>query len=393
MYMQPFDVALLAALGISAVRGYQIGFTRQLFSTVGFATGGLLGSRIGPWISEHLSGSESLQPMVILLVVLALGAAGMLVGEMSANHLKRLGKSKNTHQFDAISGVVIAVGTFIFGIWIAGVLLALAPTSALQTAAANSQILHSIDQTMPSATQFLSGLNTLIGGSDTPEVFIGSEPSPDARQPLPSLSDLTAASLKARDTVVKIEGIGCGNIIDGSGFFISPTHVVTNAHVVAGIGSPKIIVGDRPVSSSLVWFDAAMDLAVLMVSSPHAQYLTLSEQTPSNHTPVLIIGYPRGGDRASQPGNVTDLVKALGKDIYGNRESIREVLAIQSSIVQGNSGGPVLNKEGDVIGVVFATSTTYNNIGYAVSSSSVHSSLLAATKLRKSLATPVCIAK
>jgi S1-C subfamily serine protease len=391
--MQIFDVVLLVGLGISGVRGYQIGFVRQAFSTVGFAAGSLLGSKLAPWLSARAHTSDQLAPTLLLLCVLGLGIVGMLLGENGANRLKRYGKGASTRQFDALSGVVVAVLTFIIGVWIAGVLLALAPATGLQTSAANSQVLRSIERTMPSATQFLSGMNTIIGGGDTPEVFVGSEPSPDATQPLPSLADLTTASLKARDTVVKIEGIGCGGIVDGSGFFISSRHVVTNAHVVAGVSSPKIVLQGRPTASTLVWFDPENDLAVLKTSDSYPQYLQVADRAPEVNSPVLIVGYPRGGSRVAQPGNVTARIKAIGKDIYGQAESIRDVLSLQASIVQGNSGGPVLDREGRVAGVVFATSTTYNNIGYAIAIDGLRDALRAAQLQAKPLATPACSLK
>jgi len=239
----------------------------------------------------------------------------------------------------------------------------------------------------------LSELNSFIGDVATPDVFVGQEPSPDARLPVPALSELATASLRARGTIVRVEGIGCGGLMSGTGFFISPHHIVTNAHVVAGLAHPKISLRSQIMNTSLVSFDPTNDIAVLYAETPQHTWLEFAAKPATPGDAVLIVGYPKGGERHSQTGNITSVVNALSKDIYETNTSLRKVLSVQSTIVQGNSGGPVIDKEGRVVGVVFATSTTYNNIGYAVEIGSLKNQLAAAVGKTKPIGTKPCLQK
>ncbi|QQS18089.1 serine protease [Candidatus Saccharibacteria bacterium] len=90
------------------------------------------------------------------------------------------------------------------------------------------------------------------------------------------------------------------------------------------------------------------------------------------------------------PAIVLDRFEAIGKDIYGRSRTTREVYSLQTTIVHGNSGGPVVASDGTVLGVVFATSTTYNNIGYALTMEQIHELLRTAQNQKASVSTGKC---
>ena len=76
---------------------------------------------------------------------------------------------------------------------------------------------------------------------------------------------LQSAVAKDDASVVKIEGLGCGGLVEGSGFDVGSDLVATNAHVVTGIAHPYVIDSNGTHSASLIWFDPNLDFAVLQV--------------------------------------------------------------------------------------------------------------------------------
>ena len=81
---------------------------------------------------------------------------------------------------------------------------------------------------------------------------------------------------------------------------------------------------------------------------------------------VVVAGFPLNGPYVLSPGRVRDVVTAVGEDIYGRAEVTREVYSLRADVRPGNSGGPVLDAAGTVVGVVFARSLDDPATGYAV---------------------------
>jgi S1-C subfamily serine protease len=115
-----------------------------------------------------------------------------------------------------------------------------------------------------------------------------------------------------------------------------------------------------------IWFDPNLDLAVLRVSGLAGQPLDVDTDIQTNGTPTALLGYPGGGDFRADSSVIRNEFTAIGRNIYGNGRTSRQVYEIQAHVVPGNSGGPVINQRGDVVAMVFAESTDYANTGYAL---------------------------
>ena len=211
----------------------------------------------------------------------------------------------------------------------------------------------------------------MIDPNGFPQVFTGLEPSLPTNTPLPNLGSLTAAVQKDRASVVKIEGRGCGGIVEGSGFVASSGFVVTNAHVVAGVANPVVLDANGEHATEVVWFDPNFDLAVLRVSGLAGKPLDIDTAHAPNGTASVVLGYPGGGPFSAAPATVLSDFTAVGRNIYGQGATSRDVYGIKATVIPGNSGGPLVNRSGAVIGVVFAESTTYNQVGYALATPQV----------------------
>ncbi len=121
----------------------------------------------------------------------------------------------------------------------------------------------------------------------------------------------------------------------------------------------------------MVSFDPSYDLAVLRVNDLSEPALPLDSSTVSRGTQAAVLGYPEGGPFDVVPAGVMDEFQAQGRDIYGQGLTEREVYELQAVVRPGNSGGPLVEPDGEVIGVVFSRSTTNNDVGYALTSPGV----------------------
>jgi S1-C subfamily serine protease len=178
----------------------------------------------------------------------------------------------------------------------------------------------------------------------------------------------------------KVVSQGCGEILEGSAFLVAPNTYVTNAHVVAGTYSTQLeFENDAPVRARVVYFDPNFDLAILRAPGLAGSGPPLSLDTADvNRGQVgAVLGYPGGGNFDAEPAGVRELFLATGRNIYGTGLTNRYVYELQAKIRPGNSGGPLVEPDGTVIGVVFSTSATDPNVGYALASPSVESRLAA----------------
>lgn len=373
--MNTIDI-LIILFGISSlIRGYRIGLIRQAGSTIGFVFGLFAGSWFGSFLITHESGSLN-KSLTGLLTALIGSFLFMSVGEIAGLQLKqKLPHRGAVDRFDGALGSVMAVATLLFAIWLAAAILVLGPPGGFQQELKNSRVIATLDSHLPPATRILGSLNKLIDPNGFPQVFRGLEPNPSGGAKVPSLGSLNGVVQATQASVVKVEGTGCGGIVEGSGFVVTKNEIATNAHVVAGVASPKVIDGRGIHDTRVVWFDPDVDLAILQVNGLAGKPLTLDTTEQPSNTPGVVLGYPGGGDFDAEPAAVIDHFLAYGRNIYGQGTTARDIYSIQAKVIPGNSGGPLVGTDGKVMGIVFATSTTYNDVGYALTGHQVYSEL------------------
>ena len=86
---------------------------------------------------------------------------------------------------------------------------------------------------------------------------------------------------------------------------------------------------------------------------------------------VVILSYPQDGPYDAQAGRIRAEQRLRSPDIYGQSSVIREVFSLRGLVRPGNSGGPIVERDGDVVGVVFAASVTDDETGYALTAAQV----------------------
>jgi len=388
--MNALDV-LIIIMAISAlVRGFEIGVVRQFFSTGGFAIGLLLGVGLEQYTVQLVHTPLS-RTIVTLATTLGLAMVFLSIGEILGNKLKDHLKPRfGIDRFDGYVGSVIAAATLVGVVWLAAAVVVSFPSTTAQQQIRGSAIIDYLDKSLPPAPNVIASLGHLIDPNGFPQVFASGEPN-QQQTTIPGISpELQKAINKSTISTVKVEGLGCGGIVDGSGFVVGPDLVATNAHVVAGVGKPYVKDSTGQHTATAVWFDPSLDFAILRVQNLAGPPLLIANSVAPAHTVAAILGYPGGGSLTAGGAQVIDEFTARGRDIYGNGITERDVYSLAAKVIPGNSGGPVITADGTVIGVVFAQSTAYENVGYALSTPQIASALSQAQAQNRAISTGDC---
>ncbi|MGH2812707.1 MAG: MarP family serine protease [Actinomycetota bacterium] len=368
--MNLLDLFIVLLVLAALARGVAQGAILQVLPFGGFWVGLLAGSALAPLTARLVSGPGA---KVAVSLVTVFGSAMLLSGagrEIGVRAWGALRRARLGFADSALGAVVSGVAT-LFGIWLLGTILAGLPLQSVSRSIHDSVIMRGLDRLMPPAPQVFSRVRQLIGANGFPDVFAGLEPAPREPVPPPADPDVRAALQAAGGATVRIVGTGCGGIKTGSGFVAGPGLVVTNAHVVAGIDRPVVEDEAGQHDANPVLFDEDLDVAVLRASGLAAGPLSMRGSVVDRGTGGAVIGFPGGGDLRAGPGAVMGDFTATGRDIYGQDLTRRDVYQLQAEIRPGNSGGPFVLSSGEVVGVIFSTSATNPDVGYAITSPEV----------------------
>jgi S1-C subfamily serine protease len=165
-----------------------------------------------------------------------------------------------------------------------------------------------------------------------------------------------AAVRTAAESVVKVSGTCNGFGVMGSGWAVGPDTFVTNAHVVAGQDDTKIQANDgQTADATPIAFNKRNDIAILQadIDVPALPALVRARRG----TAAAVIGYPNDGPLTIVPARAGETRLVLGDDAYGNGPFERSMLTLRGLVRHGNSGGPLVDSQGRVLGTVFAATT------------------------------------
>jgi S1-C subfamily serine protease len=364
------DVVIIVIVLAAIVRGIVKGVLVQLGGWVGVALGLVLGALAAPYVAGLADGAPGKRILTLLTVVgmaIVGGIGGAVVGERLSEGAKRL----NLGAIDTwLGGVVGGVATLL-AIWLLAGSLATVPSANVGRLVQDSAIIGRLDRILPPVPSVTARIGRLLDPLGFPSVFAGIERTPAAPVQAPTITEVQAAVERAAASTVRIEGKGCGGVLEGSGFVAAANLVVTNAHVVAGIRKPRVQDGAGIHDTAPVLFDSGLDLAVLRVDGLAGPPLALATGDVPRGTLGAVLGYPRNGPFRADAGAVLDEYRARGRDIYGSGLVTRAIYELQATVEPGNSGGPFVLVDGRVAGVVFARSVSEGGIGYALTAADV----------------------
>jgi S1-C subfamily serine protease len=385
------DVALAAMMVAGGLAGWRLGLVTRALSWAGLALGVLLAARLLPGVVRSADDASSGRTELALIgigLLMAGAFLGQAIGLVAGTRLRVGVRGPRARQADSIGGAVAGVVGVLVAVWLVVPALADVPGTAARQAR-GSRIARAVTELFPPAPDATSTLRRLLG-EGYPRVFDSFGPSPKSGPP-PRVSGIDeATSARAVASTVKVVGEACGRIQEGTGFVAAPGLVVTNAHVVSG--EPRTTLerddGSR-VGALVVVFDPSRDLAVLSAPSLGRPALPLGRVEVGGKGAVF--GHPGGGPLVASPFRIDQRIRAIGRDIYGERRTERDVLVLASDLQPGDSGSALVSRGGDVVGLAFAIAPDRPGVAYALTPAEVRAALAAVPSTRRAAPTGHCL--
>lgn len=393
------DLILITVIAAFAVAGYRQGFIIGVLSLVGFIGGVAVGAYVAPGVSRALASSVTWQAFLAILAVFVVAVIGMLVASGAGVAVRSRLTGRPATVVDSIGGAAVNVVAVIIVAWLIGSLAGASPAfPAVARQVNDSAVLRTVDRVMPHSFLYLPvfpQLRSLLSNGVYTQVFdaIGAENGLTLAAPDQAVLNL-AALKQDEPSIVEVTGTAtsCSLTIEGSGFVISPGHVLTNAHVVAGVdqGLTVSTAENAHYPAHVVRYDPERDVAVLDVPGLTAPPLHFAATAAPDGAPGIVAGYPMSHPFTAVAATIGAPFTASGPDIYQTGSVNRQIYKMRADIQPGNSGGPLLATNGRVYGVVFAASTFYPHTGYALTAQEVASDVAAGEQAYRTVSTQTC---
>ncbi len=376
---QWLDIAVLAIAFIAAVSGWRSGALGSLLSFVGVLLGAAAGVLLAPRVFAHISAPRT-KLFAELFLVLALVVVGEVAGVVLGRAVRGAIRSRPLRFFDSLIGVAVQLVVVLVAAWLLAIPLTTSSSQpSLAAAVRGSRVLAQVNDVAPPWLKTVpKRLSSLLDTSGFPQVL-----EPFSRTPVAAVAAPDAALANnpvvaaTEPSVLKIRAIApsCQKVLEGSGFVLSPDRVMTNAHVVAGANSVTVEASGTSYDATVVSYDPTVDIAILAVPNlPPGPLAFVNAPVPAG-TEAVVMGYPGGGGFVATPARIREIIQLSGPDIYRNATVNREVYTIRATVEQGNSGGPLIDLNGQVLGVVFGAAVDDNDTGFVLTAKEVAAQL------------------
>lgn len=384
------DLVVLLMLVLFFISGVRKGLAVTLGSVAGFVAGGIAAffaiPLVSSWVSDPAWRLFAVIAAAVILIVTG-QAIGSAIGRRIRLWLNFPALKGMDRLFGGIANTAVAalvISAIAFSVSSMGIGLASQLISS-------SKVISGIRNVTPvPVSRALAEARALVMGQTIPELLEPFAPvsTPPATDSLPESEQLALAA----ESVVRIKGtaIACGVNQTGSGFVAADNRIITNAHVVSGISEPVVETLDGvALPADVVYFDAEKDLAVLAVEDLSEEPLDVGDPLDTGDQAVFM-GYPAGGPFAAEPATVQSMRNVSVQNIYGSDPALMQVYQLAANVQQGNSGGPLLTEDGDLIGVIFARAKDGLSVGYAIGMDEVQPVINAAPSLSEPVSTGAC---
>lgn len=371
---QWLDIAIVAVAFIAAVSGWRSGALGSLLSFIGVLLGGVAGVLLAPHIVSHISGSRA-QLFAALFLILLLVVVGEVAGVVLGRAVRGAIRSRAVRGVDSIVGVGVQLMVVLVAAWLLATPLTSSDQPNLAAAINGSRVLGHVNEVAPNWLRMVpKRLSALLDNSGLPTVLEPFSRTPIASVAAPDSALATSPVVTgAQPSVLKIraEATSCQKMLEGTGFVIQPHRVMTNAHVVAGSSEVSVEADGATYPATVVSFDPKMDISILAVPDLPAAPLSFAAKPAEQGTDAIVLGYPGGGVFAATPARIREIIELNGPDIYQSTTVTREVYTIRGIVRQGNSGGPLIDTRGQVLGVVFGAAVDDNETGFVLTANEV----------------------
>lgn len=388
------DVLVLVLALLAGISGARQGMVAAAASFIGVLAGAVIGVRIAPSL---IASYESPEVRVALgvSIVIVLVALGETLGVLLGRAVQRRIDGEAVRQLDTFFGAVVQGIAALVVAWL--VALPLTKSSAytgLTGAVRDSSVLRIVDTVMPNVLRQLpSELTRLLDVSGFPDVLAPFSPTPitDVGPADPVLLNSPVVR-QARSSVLKVRGRArsCSRALEGTAFVIAPQRVITNAHVVAGTDRVQVETSDGTLDATVVTYDPETDVAILKVPGLHAPVLQLAAKPAVSGLSGLVLGYPLDGPYTASAARIRDRIHLRGPDIYNATTVVRNVYTVRAVVRSGNSGGPLLDGSGQVLGLVFGAAVDNDETGFVLADEEIADDVATASSRNVEVSTGAC---
>jgi S1-C subfamily serine protease len=394
--MNFIDIFIAAAFLIFGWIGFRRGILRTILSIIGLIVGGAAGAIATPSIQSLISNNAfGFKPTIGLTSIILGASLGMFLFGVLGSFLRvvllPLPFMKTIDSLIGFGLAIVAVASISSTLSSAAQVI---PNKTVNNLFSQSQLISQIDQYLPERFKDAAQkIQNVITDSPLPEVFkslVESRITPTQLETDVAIPEIVTQSVAS---TVRIDGIAesCSAAMVGTGFIVSPERVITNAHVVAGVKEPVITLfnSQTQLGGRVIAIDRKKDIAIIFVPGLTGEKLTFIGPVTPNEI-GFVVGYPNGGNLRTMPVSVTSEFESIGTDIDGNGETRRDVIVFGGDVKPGNSGGPLLNDQGQVLGVVFAADAENKNTGYALAPSEVAKLVSETSSVMQAIETGEC---
>ena len=218
-------------------------------------------------------------------------------------------------------------------------------------------------------TGILNGTTNSVKGTSS-QIVVSNEKGTNVYQAVsekakPSVVGITTTTLSSDNMFsmpTESTGVGTGIIVDSNGYILTNSHVISDGQAK----TVNVLFSDgSTIDGEVYWYDSQLDLAIVKVNKTG---LTAAELGDSDKVQIgdisVAIGNPYGLDLA---GTVTQgIISGLDRTISTSETTMTGLIQTDASINSGNSGGPLLNSSGQVIGINTAKASEGEGLGFAI---------------------------
>lgn len=387
------DLTLVALIVLSLIGGWRSGALASVFAAIGVVAGLVVALAIAPFALD-VTDSRVLRIAILVLLVVGFVAVGNIAGSAAGAQVRGSVRRRWVRRVDSLFGAAFQALAMSLVLWFISIPLAASVQGPVGDTLRASKVFGTIDQVAPAGiSQMPLRMAAMLDQSGLPPLVPPFGPrvaQVDAPDPARVRESMLA---EVRPAVVQVLGDSsvCQRRLTGSGFVIDDDYVLTNAHVVAGTNVVALdtVIGVK--EAEVVLYDPDVDIAVLHSPQLGIDPLQWSDQELLPNDATVILGYPQSGPFEAAPARVRGRLNISGPDIYAAGRVDREAYAIRGSVRQGNSGGPLVDVDGDVVGMIFGAAMDNAETGYALTASQVRERIGDVRTLRVPADTQACV--
>ena len=385
-------VAVLAAM----TSGWRQGGLASLLSAVGILAGFIIGLGVAPLVLQ-ITDQVGIRFLLALGMLILLIGLGQLLGSALGHAIRDRMKTKSGQRVDSSFGAILMSVFSLVLIWLIATPMATSLSNSVGKGVRESAILREVNKVMPDElTQLPRSISGMLNDSGLPPVMMPWEDGSSVDVEAPNIEVADQAMVQdIRPSVVHViaDADGCRRRMMGSGFVTADNYVVTNAHVVAGTQTAYVdtVVGIK--EARVVYYNPEVDIAVLRAENLGLEPLEWADSPAYTGDDAVVMGFPHSGPFTANAARIRERVNIAGPDIYSNSRVERESYILRGTVVQGNSGGPLISPNGTVLGLIFGASVDDTYTGYAITAEEVRAHVGDVTRFENSVDTQECVAQ